>query len=204
MKRNNSHSALQLWLSLAAIPVLAVIAVYVYGALAFDDNKILEIDNSMLQEPEKIEGDESVSDLDREFTAPLDKPMGNSMSSQHSSSVLADISSKSNSNKEQSLSQMLAKKNENLKIGSNGHPELIRVQEDDNLYRISERYLGNPVFWPYIYMVNKDKLSSPKSIKAGMTLNLPDSVYYDLNLQDTLAIQKADALGKSILGIANN
>ena len=34
--------------------------------------------------------------------------------------------------------------------------------------------------------------------------NLPDSVYYDLNLQDTLAIQKADALGKSILGIANN
>lgn len=204
MKRNNSHSALQLWLSLAAIPVLAVIAVYVYGALAFDDNKILEIDNSMLQEPEKIEGDDSISDLDREFTAPLDKSMGNTMTSKQSSSVLADISSKSNSNKEQSLSQMLSKKNENLRIGSNGHPVLIRVQEEDNLSRIADRHLGNYKFWPYIYMVNKEKLSSPNAIRPGMTLNLPDSVYYDLNLQDTLAIQKADALGKSILGIANN
>lgn len=204
MKRNNSHSALQLWLTLAAIPVLAVVSVYIYGALVFDDNKILEIDNSMMQEPEKIEGDDSISDLDREFTAPLDKSMGNIMSSKQSSSVLADITSKSNSSNEQSLTQMLAKKNENLRIGSNGHPELIRVQEDDNLYRISERYLGNPMFWPYIYMVNKDKLPSPNALKAGMTLNLPDSVYYDLNLQDTLAIQKADALGKSILGIANN
>lgn len=204
MKRNNSHSALQLWLTLAAIPVLAVVSVYIYGALVFDDNKILEIDNSMMQEPEKIEGDDSISDLDREFTAPLDKSMGNIMSSKQSSSVLADITSKSNSSNEQSLTQMLAKKNANLRIGSNGHPELIRVQEDDNLYRISERYLGNPMFWPYIYMVNKDKLPSPNALKAGMTLNLPDSVYYDLNLQDTLAIQKADALGKSILGIANN
>lgn len=202
MKRNNSHSALQLWLTLAAIPVLAVVAVYVYGTLVFDDNKIVEIDNSMMQEFEKNEDDEILSDLDREFAAPLDNQMS-TISVQQPSTVLAQITSKSTSD-EQSLSQMLAKKNENLKIGSNGHPELIRVQEDDNLYRISERYLGNPVFWPYIYMVNKDKLSSPKSIKAGMTLNLPDSVYYDLNLQDTLAIQKADALGKSILGIANN
>lgn len=202
MKRNNSHSALQLWLTLAAIPVLAVVAVYVYGTLVFDDNKIVEIDNSMMQEFEKNEDDEILSDLDREFAAPLDNQMS-TISVQQPSTVLAQITAKSTSD-EQSLSQMLAKKNENLRIGSNGHPELIRVQEDDNLYRISERYLGNPVFWPYIYMVNKDKLSSPKSIKAGMTLNLPDSVYYDLNLQDTLAIQKADALGKSILGIANN
>ena len=204
MKRNNSHSALQLWLTLASIPVLAVIAVYVYGALVFDDNKILEIDNSVMLEPEKIEGDESLSDLDREFTAPLDVNMNNNMSVQPSSSVIAEITSKNSSGNEQSLTQMLSKKNENLRMGSNGHPELIRVQEDDNLYRISERYLGNPVFWPYIYMVNKDKLSSPNAIKAGMTLNLPDSVYYDLNLQDTLAIQKADALGKSIQGIVNN
>lgn len=202
MKRNNSHSALQLWLTLASIPVLAVVAVYIYGALAFDDNKILEIDNSMMQEPEKIEGDDSVSDLDREFTAPLDKPMGNSMSSQRSSSVLADISSKGGGHKEQSqsLTQMLSKKNEGLKIGSNGHPELVRVQEEDNLSRIADRYLGNYKFWPYVYMVNKDKLSSPNSVRPGMTLNLPDSVFYDLNLQDTLAIQRAEALGKSLIG----
>lgn len=202
MKRNTSHSALQLWLTLASIPVLAVIAVYIYGALAFDDNKILEIDNSMMQEPEKIEGDDRVSDLDREFTAPLDKPMSNSMTSQRSSSVLADISSKGGSHKEQSqsLTQMLSKKNENLKMGSNGHPILVRVQEEDNLSRIADRYLGNYKFWPYVYMVNKEKLSSPNAVRPGMTLNLPDSVFYDLNLQDTLAIQKAEALGRSILG----
>ena len=201
MKRNNSHSALQLWLTLASIPVLAVIAVYVYGVIIFDDNKIIEIDNSAVQfESERLDSDDLGSELDRAFSAPLDTPTKSSLSGR-SSSILSNSSS---AKKEESLSQMLSKKNENLRMSSNGHPEVIRVQEDDNLERLSSKYLGNAVFWPYIYLVNRDKLSSPASVKPGMTLNLPDSVFYDLNLNDTLAIQKADALGKSIQGASNN
>lgn len=191
--KKSSQSALQLWLTLAMIPVLAVIAVYIYGAIAFDDNTILEIDNTALQmEPEKIEG--AGSDLDREFTAPLDQPVHN-MTTNQRPSMLPDIAS---TNKEQSLTQMLSKKNENLKLGSNGHPMLVRVQENDNLPTLAARHLGSSAFWPYIYMVNKEKLSSPSALKAGMTLYLPDSVYYNMSLTDTLAIKRADDLAKTL------
>lgn len=191
--KKSSQSALQLWLTLAMIPVLAVVAVYIYGAIAFDDNTILEIDNTALQmEPEKIEG--AGSDLDREFTAPLDQPVHN-MTTNQRPSMLPDIAS---TNKEQSLTQMLSKKNENLKLGSNGHPMLVRVQENDNLPTLAARHLGSSAFWPYIYMVNKEKLSSPSALKAGMTLYLPDSVYYNMSLTDTLAIKRADDLAKTL------
>lgn len=191
--KKSSQSALQLWLTLAMIPVLAVVAVYIYGAIAFDDNTILEIDNTALQmEPEKIEG--AGSDLDREFTAPLDQPVHNVTTNQRPS-MLPDIAT---TNKEQSLTQMLSKKNENLKLGSNGHPMLVRVQENDNLPTLAARHLGSSAFWPYIYMVNKEKLPSPSALKAGMTLYLPDSVYYNMSLTDTLAIKRADDLAKTL------
>lgn len=191
--KKSSQSALQLWLTLAMIPVLAVVAVYIYGAIAFDDNTILEIDNTALQmEPEKIEG--TGSDLDREFTAPLDQPV-NTMTTSQRPSMLPDIAS---TNKEQSLTQMLSKKNENLRLGSNGHPMLVRVQENDNLPTLAARHLGSSAFWPYLLIVNKEKLSSPSALKAGMTLYLPDSAYYNMSLTDTLAIKRADDLAKTL------
>lgn len=191
--KKSSQSALQLWLTLAMIPVLAVVAVYIYGAIAFDDNTFLEIDNTALQmEPEKIEG--TGSDLDREFTAPLDQPV-HTMTTNQRPSMLPDLPAQ---NKEQSLTQMLSKKNENLRLGSNGHPMLVRVQENDNLPTLAARHLGSSAFWPYILIVNKEKLSSPSALKAGMTLYLPDSAYYNMSLTDTLAIKKADDLAKTL------
>lgn len=192
--KKSSQSALQLWLTLATIPVLAVIAVYIYGALAFDDNEIIEIDNSLTKEDTSKLPDAESTDLDKEFTAPLDLPVSNSMVSQRST-VLPDLPAAS---KEQSLSQMLSKKNENLRMGSNGHPVLVRVQENDNILSIATRYLGNSIFWPYLYMVNQEKLASPGAVKAGMTLYLPDSVYYEMNLNDTLAIRKAEEIAKTL------
>lgn len=190
----SSHSALQLWLTLASIPVFAIIAVFVYGALAFDDNSIIEIDNSLTKEEQnRVQDTESV-DLDREFTAPLDQPM-HSQSTNQRPSLLPDLPTQS---KEQSLTQMLSKKNENLKLGSNGHPLLVRVQENDNLPTLAARHLGSPSFWPYIFVVNKEKISSPSDLKAGMTLFLPDSAYYNMSVTDTLAIKRADDLAKTL------
>lgn len=194
MKKNNSHSALQLWLTLAMIPVLAVIAVYVYGAIAFDDNTILEIDPAVAHlESERLESEDNRSELDREFAAPLDKPADGMMTGRRPS-MLPDLSS---TPKQQSLTQMLSKKNENLRLGSNGHPVLIRVQEIDNLKTLAAHHLGDSVFWPYIYMVNTEKLSSVHAVKAGMTLYLPDSAFYNINVKDSVAIKRAIALGKT-------
>ena len=192
--KKSSQSALQLWLTLAAIPVLAVIAVYIYGALAFDDNAIIEIDPSLAKDEMNRTSDTESVDLDREFSAPLDLPEHNLTTNQRPS-MIPDLTS---SNKEQSLSQLLSKKNENLRIGSNGHPMLIRVQENDNIFSLASRHLGNSVFWPYLYMVNKEKLPSPNSVKAGMTLYLPDSTFYDLNLNDSLAFRKAEEIAKTL------
>lgn len=196
MKKNNSHSALQLWLTLASIPVLAVIAVYVYGALAFDDNAIIEIDNSLARDESNRMPEIEGADLDREFSAPLDKHINNgSLTTTHRPSMLPDLAK---TNKEQSLTQMLSKKNENLQLGANGHPMLIRVQENDNLRTLAKKHLGDSVFWPYVYIVNQEKLSSPSAIKAGMTLYLPDSTFYNLTLNDSVVVKRAISLGKSL------
>lgn len=192
--KKSSQSALQLWLTLAAIPVLAVIAVYIYGAFAFDDNAIIEIDTSLVKDEMNKASDTESVDIDREFSAPLDLPIHSHTTNQRPS-IITDLAS---SNKEQSLTQLLSKKNENLRLGSNGHPILIRVQENDNLLLLATKHLGNSVFWPYLYMVNKEKLPSPNAVRAGMTLYLPDSAYYDMNLNDTLAIRKAEKIAKTI------
>lgn len=192
--KKRSHSALQLWLTLASIPVLAVVAVYIYGALTFDDNAIIEIDNSLSKDDMNRIPDTESLDLDREFTAPLDQPMQNLATNQQPS-LLTDLPAQSN---EQTLSQMLSEKNKNLKLGSNGHPMIVRVQENDNILSLASRHLGNSIFWPYLFMVNKEKLPSPNALKAGMTLYLPDSAYYDMNLNDTLAIKKAEEIAKNL------
>lgn len=192
--KKSSQSALQLWLTLAAIPVLTVIAVYIYGVLAFDDNAIIEIDSSLAKDEINRTSDTESVDLDREFSAPLDLPMHNPTTNQRPS-MIPDLAT---SNKEQSLTQMLSKKNKNLRIGSNGHPMLIRVQENENILSLATKHLGNSVFWPYLYMANKEKLPSPNAVRAGITLYLPDSAYYDMNLNDTLAIRKAEEIAKTL------
>lgn len=193
--KKSSQSALQLWLTLAMIPVLAVVAVYIYGALAFDDNAIIEIDNSLTKDEINKTPDTESVDLDREFNAPLDQPAHTKTTYQRPS-MLPNLPA--SNGKEKSLTQMLSKKNENLRLGSNGHPILVRVQENDNLPTLAARHLGSSAFWPYIYMVNKEKLPSPSALKAGMTLYLPDSVYYNMSLTDTLAIKRADDLAKTL------
>lgn len=194
MANKQSHSALQLWLVLASIPVMAVVAVYIYGALAFDDNEIIEIDTSLSGRETTNSPEAEGADLDREFTAPLDVSH-NMTTTTDRPAMLPDLAS---TDKEQSLTQMLSKKNENLQLGTNGHPVLVRVQENDDLPKLAARYLGNAVFWPYVFMVNREKLPTVTAVKAGMTLYLPDSAYYDINLNDSLALQRAEALANSL------
>lgn len=196
--KKSTNSSLQLWLMLASIPVMAVVAVYIYGALAFDDKEIIEIDNSIANHDENTAQRLESADLEHEFVAPLDVPSSGPMAmTGQRSTMLPELAT---TNKEQSLSQMLAKKNENLQIGANGHPAMVRVQENDNLGTLAEQHFGNSVFWPYVFMVNREKLASPTDVKPGMTLFLPDSAYYDININDSLAIKKAIDLGKSFTG----
>ncbi|WP_428389586.1 LysM peptidoglycan-binding domain-containing protein [Mucisphaera sp.] len=49
----------------------------------------------------------------------------------------------------------------------------VTVQPGDSLARIANRYLGSTDRWEEIYSLNRDQLSSPNRVMAGMTLKLP-------------------------------
>lgn len=196
MNIKNLHSSLQLWLMLASVPIVILFLVFILGSFAFDDESIIEIDPSQSRSEISNIPDIEINDLDKDFSAPLDQPaMTESKRNMSTPYILSDINVLS---REQSLTQMLSKKNENLRMNSNGHPLIIRVQENENLKILAKKHLGDSVFWTYIYMVNKEKLNTPNSVKAGMTLYLPDSVYYDINFRDSLSINKAELLGKAL------
>lgn len=196
MNKKTTHSTLQLWLILASIPLIILFTVYILGSFAFNDDSIIEIDPSQSKSDITSIPELEINDLDKDFSAPLDNPSNaNYQENSHSPSVLSDIKSFEN---EQSLTQMLLKKNENLLLDSNGHPMIVRVHENENLKVLAKRHLGDSVFWSYIYLVNKEKLNTPDAIMAGMTLYLPDSIYYDINNLDSLSIKKAYSLGKAL------
>jgi len=49
----------------------------------------------------------------------------------------------------------------------------ITVGNGGRLAQISRVHYGNYIFWGYIYLANRDKLSSPNDIEPGMTLRIP-------------------------------
>ena len=52
-------------------------------------------------------------------------------------------------------------------------PGTYKVQENDTLYGIAQKALGNGGLWKKIYELNKDKLAKPEDLEVGMELRLP-------------------------------
>lgn len=68
-----------------------------------------------------------------------------------------------------------------------------KLGQGGRLTLVALEHYGDKVFWPYIYEVNRDKLSNPSLVQPGMVLYLPDPKYFGINANDPNSVAKAKA-----------
>lgn len=64
---------------------------------------------------------------------------------------------------------------------------------------ISETFYKSDIYWPYIYIANKDVMQNPLNIEADIVLKIPRISEKILDQQDTTSVNKVRALADSIL-----
>lgn len=64
---------------------------------------------------------------------------------------------------------------------------------------ISETFYKSQIYWPYIYIANKQVITNPLNIEGDLVLKIPRLSDKLLNLQDTVSTNKAKHLADSIL-----
>ena len=60
------------------------------------------------------------------------------------------------------------------------------ITEGSRLAWISKKYYGDKVYWPYLYMANKDRLTNPSEILVGTPIRVPKLTAAD---RDTTSAQ---------------
>jgi hypothetical protein len=78
-------------------------------------------------------------------------------------------------------------------------PVLITQSESINLPALAEQHYGNSIFWVYIYQANQDKLTSPVNIPKNVEITIPDLVEFDVDINDSMEIKRANILSDIIL-----
>ncbi|GHT53254.1 hypothetical protein FACS189451_05050 [Bacteroidia bacterium] len=78
--------------------------------------------------------------------------------------------------------------------------ESAKSYESIDLPSLAERKYGNRIFWVYIYEANRDKISSPVNIPAGINLRIPNLWEdYKVDVMDSMEIKRAEILSDVML-----
>lgn len=80
-----------------------------------------------------------------------------------------------------------------------GNPVTVKPLEGDMLTTIAQQHLGNKAFWPYLFWVNRDVLSSPSALITDQILKLPDTEYFSIDANDQESIDKANDFGIKLI-----
>ena len=76
---------------------------------------------------------------------------------------------------------------------------IVRLAEGETLRILAEKLFGNREFWVYIYLENKDVISDPNRVPAGISLYIPNQQHYDINSADPLSVSRAKEMGDQII-----
>lgn len=171
---------LKLWCMLALIPLTIVFFVYLYGSYNFDSSVIKESDNDMTDISHAESFD--ISEDKQDFAKQLQQKM-----------VLP---------KPKVLSSNTTTKEDKRLLDKNGNMVTVELQAGQTLQSVAKAKFGNEAFWVYFFDVNRDKLSSPDDIKAGMRLYVPNPEYFGFSASNQSSVQYAKHRASEILGNA--
>ena len=178
-----------------AVLVIAVV-LWVVGALNNDDIEYVDAVPVKTQYIEASPNDQSINaDMDAIADRDEDEEAEDDVTAD-SLFAAADAASENNGLASQPASDQLqttvaAGANTNLMTNPDGSIATYTMQEGDRLTLVALKFYGNKFFWPYIYEVNRDKLTSPGLVQAGMTLKLPDAKAFGIDANDAASVQKA-------------
>lgn len=76
---------------------------------------------------------------------------------------------------------------------------VIMYNNNVSINTISETFYKSDIFWPYIYLENKQVIYNPLNIDAEIVLRIPNIPKKLLDLQDTASINRVKMIADSIL-----
>lgn len=76
---------------------------------------------------------------------------------------------------------------------------VVVYKNDANINTIANTFYKNSIFWPYIFIENKDVINNPLNIDANVIIKIPKLSPTLLDLKNTASIKRVQFLGDSIL-----
>lgn len=72
-----------------------------------------------------------------------------------------------------------------------------RLTNGSRLAWLARKYYGSPVYWPYIYAANRDRVSDPDMITIGTAIRVPQLTKEQLDTTNTQVIRLLDKLQRA-------
>lgn len=76
---------------------------------------------------------------------------------------------------------------------------IVIYKNDISINNISTTFYKDEMFWPYIYLENKESIYNPLNISKDVVLKIPRLSDKALNINDTASVRKTKDLADSIL-----
>lgn len=181
---SGSSKNLKLWLVLAAVPIVLSFIIVGYAKYEYDDQAKTATSDVDDWEPNERENERIAR---REV---LDT---------EENSILLNIADEDINSQEILPTKYEIEEEEKLELNGAGDPVVYEVDHGEWLASIALKLYGSKAFWGYIYEVNRDMLSSPDDVKAGMELYLPNKDFYHIDSTNTQSIQEAAKVSASFL-----